>query len=167
MLHVCTLFCTAARRVATWLNRFFLPRPAPCHGRVITIFFLQSQLVDIEEKRTSVKTLFSFSERKRNAVDDSQLQEFERRWNRLWLNFAEWKCLLEVALDQHGKVRLNSNTDQYKASVQTTKFTFPDSQSGSSDSSNSPVLVKRAASVSYSSSTAANNFLSLFPTNRR
>jgi len=129
--------------------------------------YIESQLVDIEEKRTSVKTLFSFSERKRNAVVDSQLQDFERRWNKLWLNFAEWKCLLEVAIDQHGKVRLNSNTDQYKTSVQTTKFTFPDSQSGSSDSSNSPVLVKRAASVSYSSSTAANNFLSLFPTNRR
>ena len=49
----------------------------------------------------------SFYTRKRNAARLKKLSKLDQRWHKLWLNCAEWKCLLEVGIDKQGdKVRL-------------------------------------------------------------
>jgi hypothetical protein len=59
-------------------------------------------LSDIELKGKSLMSVLSFYTRKRNAARLKKLSKLDKRWHKLWLNCAEWKCLLEVGIDKQG-----------------------------------------------------------------
>ena len=53
-------------------------------------------------KGKSLRSVLSFYSRKRNAAKLKKLSKLDQRWHKLWLNCAEWKCLLEVGIDKQG-----------------------------------------------------------------
>ena len=59
-------------------------------------------MLDIEVKGKSLRSVLSFYTRKRNAAKLKKLSKLDQRWHKLWLNCAEWKCLLEVGIDKQG-----------------------------------------------------------------
>merc|ERR1712106_754527 len=82
--------------------------------------------LDIEVKGKSLRTVLSFYTRKRNGAKLQKLNQLEQKWHKLWLSCAEWKCLLEVSISQHGEKNLSLSL----------------SSTSSSDSSSSPILLK-------------------------
>merc|ERR1712106_194004 len=115
-------------------------------GRIITSFPIQAHLLDIEVKGKSLRTVLSFYTRKRNGAKLQELSQLEQKWHKLWLSCAEWKCLLEVSISQHGGKNLSLSL----------------SSKSPSDSSSSPILLKLKNPIP--NCTFSNSFSTLFPT---
>ena len=58
--------------------------------------------MDLESKRRYLRSVGSSCTTKINEEVVEDLRQLEQRWYKLWLSCAEWKCLLEVAIAQHG-----------------------------------------------------------------
>ena len=69
----------------------------------ITSVTLQEYLLVVESEGENLRSAISVYTRNKDGPKVQQLRQLEQRWNRLWLRCAEWKCLLEVAISQHGQ----------------------------------------------------------------
>jgi len=115
-------------------------------ARLVRLETMQAHLLDIEVKGKSLRTVLSFYTRKRNGAKLQELSQLEQKWHKLWLSCAEWKCLLEVSISQHGGKNLSLSL----------------SSTSSSDSSFSPILLKLKNPIP--NCTFSNSFSTLFPT---
>ena len=82
--------------VSAWATVPVLSKPGP----VKTSFILQALLLDVEVKGKSIRSVLSFPTRGWNEAKLVRMSKLDRRWHKLWLGCAEWKCLLEVAIQQ-------------------------------------------------------------------
>jgi len=54
----------------------------------------------LEEKGKSIRSGVSVYTKQRADDKLHQVSKLQRRWYKLWLSCAEWKCWLEVGLEQ-------------------------------------------------------------------
>eukprot|EP00092_Neocalanus_flemingeri_P000666 GFUD01000708.1.p1 GENE.GFUD01000708.1~~GFUD01000708.1.p1 ORF type:complete len:287 (+),score=93.59 GFUD01000708.1:401-1261(+) len=86
---------------------------------------IQEHLLDIEVKGESIRSGLSFYTRKKNSAKLQQVSKLDRRWHKLWLSCAEWKCLLEVGIEQQGEEILSLSLSSTSPSSSSAESSSP------------------------------------------
>ena len=106
-------------------------------------------MLDLETKERYLRSALSFCTKRRNEEVVGDLKKLEQRWHKLWLRCAEWKCLLEVAITQHGAEVSIALIQQFMTTciLQELSFNLYSNSDSSSDSSSSKILIKNTSPI--------------------
>eukprot|EP00092_Neocalanus_flemingeri_P069927 GFUD01085778.1.p1 GENE.GFUD01085778.1~~GFUD01085778.1.p1 ORF type:complete len:804 (+),score=252.73 GFUD01085778.1:389-2800(+) len=86
---------------------------------------IQEHLLDIEVKGESIRSGYNFYTGKKKSAKLQQVSKLDRRWHKLWLNCAEWKCLLEVGIEQQGEEILSLSLSSTSPSSSSAESSSP------------------------------------------